>query len=156
MAKKRKIDLVYMGMFSKDGYFESYTEKQVKNLGGEGTRPRPGDRFLYHHQSVFNLLSPLKNWMEIYAKDSTIRFNRKGRYDYLLHLRGRDNFVLYGEAAMKPFEKQNKKQMSQLASKLVELNVSPKVCFEGALLHLPEDVATHQEKVIGSLEELIK
>ena len=141
-----------MGMLTKDGYFEGYTEREVRNLGGEGTRTRPGDRFLYHHSWTFRELSPRKDWMELYAKDSTLRFTRNNRYD--VHMRNRDDFNLWGEAAMKPFQKQNKKQLSQLAKKLIELGVNPKDKFRGANLRLPEDVATHQGKVICSLEEL--
>lgn len=153
MEKRRSLNSVYLGMLSKNGYFESYTEGQVKDLGGDSKRAG-SDRYLYHHQRVFNALSPLKDWMDVYAKDSTVRFTRRGRCG--TSVTNGDNFELWEEAAMRPFKKKNKEQLSQLAKKLIELGVDGRVEFQGAFLRLPEEVATHRGKVIGSLEELAK
>jgi hypothetical protein len=151
---KRSLDVVYMGMLSKDGYFESYTERQVRSKGGDSKRKPSGYRYLYHHGWVFRKLSPRKDWEDIYAKDSTLRFTRKQRCD--VNTVDRDNFVINGEASMKPFEEQNRKQIAQLARLLTGVGISPKVKFEGAPLSLPRKVAPYQRKAIGTLEEFIK
>ena len=151
---KRSLDIVYLGMLSRDGYFECYTERQVKKHGGDTKRRPSSYRYLYHHEWVFRKLSSRKDWQDIYSKDSTIRFTRKRRQE--IKSADRDNFVINGEASMKPFKKRNKEQLAQLARILVGVGISPRVEFEGAPLNLPITDAPYQCKVIGTLEEFVK
>jgi len=149
---KRSLDIVYIGMLSKDGYFESYTERQVRDRGGNTKRPG-SMRYLYHHGMVFKDMSPLKNWEDVYSNENTLRFTRKRRHD--AREGDKDNFVIIGGAMIKPFKKKNKKQIAQLARLLVGVGINPKVKFEGAHLALPVKEAPYQRKIIGTLEEFI-
>ena len=142
----RKLGDIYLGMLSKNGYFESYTERQVRSLGGVA-----GDICHYHHQTVFDALSPRKDWQDIYAKESTIRFTRKGRITHVIESGG--NIHIFGEAALKPFSKKNKARIEALAKVLILKGVPPDTKFEIPVFHLPKKKAPYQGKAIGTLRE---
>lgn len=147
--KKRKLNDIYLGMLTKNEHFESYTEKQLRSLGGYS-----GTSYFYHHRAVFAKLSPLEDWENEYAKESTLRFIRKGRVAHIME-RG-DNFHLFGESALKPYSKKSRKQIGELAKILIKMGISPDLYFAIPLFRLPEEVAPYQGKEIGTLGEFAK
>jgi len=93
-----------------------------------------------------------EGWRDVYAKESTIRFVRQYRHDDQRETR--DDFTVIGGVAIEPFSKNNRKQLRELAKRLIKLGVDSKRKMILADLHLPEKVAPYQSKSIGTLEEL--
>jgi len=152
-TKDRPLDLIYTGMLTKDGYFEAYSEKIIRKLGGK-QKEKGESRFTYHHSFVFNKLSKKKKWEDLYYTDDTLRFARKRRF--LARGDDRDNFTIGGRVVLDPFSKENYKQLGLLSKKLIENGIDPKTKIEVPNLDLPKKKAPYQRKVIGTLEDFIE
>jgi hypothetical protein len=148
----RSLDLIYIGILTKDGYFEGYTERKVRRHGGLWG----GWRREYHHSFVYSKFSLRTDWEKIINDESTLRFSRYARFDDNGKGEERDDFVLLGRAALQPFWKRNKKQIRHLARLLIKMNINPEDRFRIRNFCLPEKKAPYQGKVIGTLKEISK
>lgn len=146
---KRLLDEIYLGVLTKDGRFECFTEKQVRKTGG-GAK---GELF-YHHRAVFSRLSKLKDWQEVITDDENLRFNRITRYTH--RDRFGDDIHIAGKSTFFPYDRKSRKQISQLARLLIKKGIKPETRLKVPEYRLSRTKAPYQNEFIGTVGEFAK
>jgi hypothetical protein len=146
---KHPLDEIYFGVLTSDGYFEFYTERQMRKFGGRDSNKECA----YHHYKAFNKLSKRRDIKSLYSDDRNIRFTRNGRWPTK---KERDMFILTGNCAIDPFSRESKRMIKRLAQILVNMKgITKNTLFRLSQLRLPDEVAPYQGKTIGKIGDFL-